>query len=73
MIAIAQFVAISCYIGAAALAAVPFARPVRAPLGGVIAVLQERGMRAPERRTVIDKVAAAVMLQSWLDARRSLR
>ena len=39
MIAIAQFVAISCYIGAAALAAVPFARPVRAPLGGVIAVL----------------------------------
>jgi len=39
MIAIAQFVAISCYFGAAALAAVPFARPVRAPVGGVLAVL----------------------------------
>src|SRR6478609_11417358 len=39
MIAIAQFVAISCYIGAAALAAVPFARPVRAPVAGVVAVL----------------------------------
>ena len=34
------------------------------------AVLQERGMRAPARRGVIDKVAAAVMLQSWLDSRR---
>ena len=39
MIAIAQFVAISCYLGAAALAAVPFARPVRAPVAGVVAVL----------------------------------
>jgi HemX protein len=39
MIAIAQFAAISCYLGAAALAAVPFARPVRAPVGGVIGVL----------------------------------
>lgn len=39
MIAIAHFVAISCYVGAAALAAVPFARPVQAPLRGVLAVL----------------------------------
>jgi HemX protein len=39
MIAIAQFVAISCYLGAAALAAVPFARPVKAPVTGVIGVL----------------------------------
>src|SRR5512146_864085 len=39
MIAIAQFVAISCYLGAAALAAVPFARPVRAPVRGVAAAL----------------------------------
>ncbi len=39
MIAIAHFVAISCYLGAAALAAGPIARPVRAPVGGVIAVL----------------------------------
>jgi HemX protein len=39
MIAIAHFVAISCYLGAAALAAVPFARPVKAPTGGVLAGL----------------------------------
>lgn len=39
MIAIAQFVAISCYLGAAALAAVPFARPVRAPVAGVLTAL----------------------------------
>lgn len=29
----------------------------------------EAGLRAPERRKIVDKVAAAVMLQSWLDAR----
>lgn len=28
-------------------------------------------MRAPARRQVVDKVAAAVMLQSWLDTRRN--
>jgi hypothetical protein len=39
MIAIAQFIAISCYLGAAALAAVPFARPVKAPVTGVTSVL----------------------------------
>ena len=39
MIAIAQFLAISCYLGAAALAAVPFARPVKAPVRGVTAAL----------------------------------
>ncbi len=31
------------------------------------AILLERGMRAPQRRSVIDKVAAAVILQAWLD------
>ena len=35
MIAIAQFIAISFYLGAAAFAAVPFARPVQAPVTGV--------------------------------------
>jgi len=30
--------------------------------------LKEQAMNAPERRKVIDKVAASVMLQSWLDA-----
>jgi putative Holliday junction resolvase len=28
------------------------------------------GMKEPERRRVVDKVAAAVLLQSWLDQRR---
>jgi putative Holliday junction resolvase len=32
--------------------------------------LVEAGVRGPERRHLVDKVAAAVMLQSWLDARR---
>jgi len=35
MIAIAHFIAISLYLGTAALAAVPFARPVNAPVRGV--------------------------------------
>src|SRR4051812_26599375 len=39
MIAIAHFIAVSCYLGAAALAAVPFARPVRASTGAVLGVL----------------------------------
>lgn len=33
-------------------------------------VLMERSMNAQARRGVIDKVAAAVILQSWLDTRR---
>lgn len=32
-------------------------------------MLIERGMRVPERRLIIDKVAAAVILQTWLDGR----
>ena len=32
-------------------------------------ILLDAGKRAPERRTVIDKVAAAVILQTWLDGR----
>ena len=39
MTAIAHFIAIVCYLGAAALAATPFARPVRAPVRGIIALL----------------------------------
>lgn len=35
--------------------------------------LIEARMRAQARRRVVDKVAAAVMLQSWLDARRGPR
>lgn len=36
------------------------------------ALMQAR-MRAEARRRVVDKVAAAVMLQSWLDHRRALQ
>jgi putative Holliday junction resolvase len=32
--------------------------------------LMERNMKAPARRRVVDKVAAAVMLQTWLDGGR---
>src|SRR5215467_12497805 len=39
MIAIAHFIAIFLYLGAAALAAVPLARPVQAPIRGVLAIL----------------------------------
>jgi ABC-type uncharacterized transport system permease subunit len=39
MIGIAHFIAISLYIGAAALAATPFARPVAAPVKGVVTLL----------------------------------
>jgi putative Holliday junction resolvase len=37
------------------------------------AVLMEFKMKAPARRRIIDKVAAAVMLQYWLDARSTVR
>jgi putative Holliday junction resolvase len=33
--------------------------------------LQAQGLGARERRKVVDKVAAAVMLQAWLDQRRA--
>ena len=46
MTAIAHFIAITCYIGAAALAATPFARPVGAPVRGVVALLAARRPRA---------------------------
>src|SRR5512138_1988987 len=39
LIAIAHLIAIACYLGAAALAAMPFARPVNAPLRGVVTAL----------------------------------
>ena len=39
MTAIAHSIAITCYVGAAALAATPFARPVGAPVRGVVALL----------------------------------
>ena len=39
MVAIAHFIAISCYVGAAALAATPFVRPVQAPVRPVVGAL----------------------------------
>jgi putative Holliday junction resolvase len=35
------------------------------------AALAAGGVRARDRRGVVDKVAAAVILQSWLDRQRS--
>jgi putative Holliday junction resolvase len=35
-------------------------------------ILMEQNMNAQDRRKVIDKVAAAVMLQSWLDSRKMM-
>jgi len=35
-------------------------------------ILQENNVPAKERKNVIDKIAAAVMLQSWLDAQRNI-
>jgi RNase H-fold protein (predicted Holliday junction resolvase) len=35
--------------------------------------LMEARMRADARRRLVDKVAAAVMLQSWLESQRHLR
>jgi ABC-type uncharacterized transport system permease subunit len=43
MIAIAQSLAITCYLAATGLAAVPFARPIRAPVRGVILLLAAGG------------------------------
>jgi putative Holliday junction resolvase len=34
--------------------------------------LREQGLTGPAGRQVVDQVAAAVMLQAWLDARRPL-
>ncbi len=39
MIPIAHFIAVSCYLGAAAIAALPFARRVKAPVTGVVVAL----------------------------------
>ena len=36
------------------------------------AILLQRGVRGPQRRKVIDKVAAAVILQTWLDRQSPL-
>lgn len=33
-------------------------------------ILREQGLDAPARRKVVDKVAAAILLQAWLDGRR---
>jgi len=32
-------------------------------------LLKEQGLKAPERRKVVDKVAAAIMLQAWMEGR----
>ena len=32
-------------------------------------LLKEQGLKAPERRKGVDKVAAAILLQAWMDGR----
>ena len=34
-------------------------------------VLREQGVAGPDRKDVVDKVAAAVLLQAWLDGRQA--
>ncbi|HEX7168472.1 MAG TPA: Holliday junction resolvase RuvX [Acidimicrobiales bacterium] len=71
-------------VGPAAQAALDEAGEMRATLGLPVETFDERlttvsadrslvqmKMRADARRRVVDKVAAAVMLQAWLDSRRA--
>jgi putative Holliday junction resolvase len=71
-------------VGRAASAALAEADELAAATGLTVEVWDERlttvsaerdlralKMKAPDRRRVVDKVAAAVMLQAWLDQRRS--
>jgi putative holliday junction resolvase len=71
-------------MGPAALAAVAEAEALASVVGVPVETFDERlttvtahqnlqmlEMRAQARRRIVDKVAAAVMLQTWLDARRA--
>lgn len=70
-------------VGPAAQAAIDEAREMEEEIGVPVETFDERlttvsaersmremSMRADARRRLVDKVAAAVMLQGWLDARR---
>lgn len=70
-------------VGPAARAAIAEAREMEEEIGVPVETFDERlttvsaersmremSMRAEARRRLVDKVAAAVMLQGWLDARR---
>jgi putative Holliday junction resolvase len=70
-------------VGSAAVAAMAEAEELRGVVGVPVETFDERlttvsadrgllqqRMKADARRRVVDKVAAAVMLQAWLDARR---
>jgi HemX protein len=62
MIAIAHFIAISFYIGAAAMAATPFARPVGAPVRGVVTLLTAGVIAHAVALTVFARSIGAVPL-----------
>jgi putative holliday junction resolvase len=75
---------LSGQVGAAAKAALAEAEALRATLGVPVETyderlstvtaersLMEQSLRAPARRRVVDKVAAAVVLQAWLDRERA--
>ena len=75
---------LSGQVGAAAKAALAEVEALRATLGVPVETyderlstvtaersLMEQSLRAPARRRVVDKVAAAVVLQAWLDRERA--
>jgi putative Holliday junction resolvase len=75
---------LSGQVGAAATAALAEVETLRATLGVPVETYDERlstvtaerslmqqSLRAPARRRVVDKVAAAVVLQAWLDRTRA--
>ncbi|HEY8851393.1 MAG TPA: hypothetical protein VIM36_04375, partial [Gemmatimonadaceae bacterium] len=60
MIPIALFIAVSFYVGAAAIAALPFARRVKAPVSGVvIALLLGIGVHATALASLTRQAGAA--------------
>ena len=79
-------IALDGSIGIAARAALAETEALASVVGVPVATHDERfttvsaerpmraaGMKAPARRKVVDMVAAAVMLQAWLDARSAAR
>ena len=62
MTAIAHFIATTCYLGAAALAAAPFARPIKAPLTGLGPALSFAGIALALMLLVVELTAREVSL-----------
>ena len=84
MVVVGLPLSLSGQVGPAAKAALAEVEALRATLGVPVETyderlstvtaersLMEQSLRAPARRRVVDKVAAAVMLQAWLDRGRA--